>query len=223
MTQNSLEREVERALSVIPGFSAARIRGQLSDGPTNASFLLEQGAFQYVLRVDKPAAAAQRATWPVARQRPGVRLSLERFQPDQEPVPGPGTIVHARDVLLVSGSQEAVDRLMVRFNLGVQPAESGDGHLAEVLLSHEVGVAEVLLTPRSAYVGRSLGQAHFAEKYNVLILSIRRGGRQIKPQNVRLDRAIVRPRRVRRIGSPASSSTSWTSGWPGVSSWSRCS
>jgi thiamine kinase-like enzyme len=63
MTQNSLEREVERALSVIPGFSAARIRGQLSDGPTNASFLLEQGAFQYVLRVDKPAA---------------VRLGLDR-------------------------------------------------------------------------------------------------------------------------------------------------
>jgi di/tricarboxylate transporter len=166
-------------------------------GKTLAQAALGRDYGVSVLRVDKPTASTQRATWPVARQRPGARLSLDRFQPDQEPLPGPDTIVHARDVLLVSGSQEAVDRLMVRFNLGVQPAESGDGRLAEVLLSHEVGVAEVLLTPRSAYIGRSLGQAHFAEKYNVLILSIRRGGRQIKPQNVRLkfgDALLVRGR-----------------------------
>jgi di/tricarboxylate transporter len=86
---------------------------------------------------------------------------------------------------------------MVRFNLGVQTASGVDSQLAELLLSHEVGVAEVLLTPRSAYIGRSLGQAHFAQKYNVMILSVQRGGRQIKPQDVRLrfgDALLVRGR-----------------------------
>jgi di/tricarboxylate transporter len=100
-------------------------------------------------------------------------------------------------MLLVSGTREAIDRLMVRFNLGVQPAAADDGELADVLLSHEVGVAEVLLTVRSAYVGRTLSQAHFAEKYNVLVLSIRRGDRQINRKNVRLkfgDALLVRGR-----------------------------
>jgi di/tricarboxylate transporter len=166
-------------------------------GKTLAQAALGRDYGVNVLRVAKAPASTQRSRWPAGRPRPATWLSRERFQPDQEPLPGPETAIHARDVLLVSGSQEAMDRLMVRFNLGVQPADSDDGELAEMLLSYEVGVAEVLLTPRSAYVGRSLGQAHFAEKYNVLILSVRRGGRHIKPQEVRLrfgDALLVRGR-----------------------------
>ena len=48
---------VEQALSAIPGFTGARVDVQLSDGPTNASYLLEQAGAQYVLRLDKPDAA----------------------------------------------------------------------------------------------------------------------------------------------------------------------
>jgi len=51
------KRPVEQALSVIPGFTGARVETQLSDGPTNASYLLEQAGAQYVLRLDKPDAA----------------------------------------------------------------------------------------------------------------------------------------------------------------------
>jgi thiamine kinase len=48
---------VEQALRTIPGFTGARVDTQLSDGPTNASYLLEQAGAQYVLRLDKPDAA----------------------------------------------------------------------------------------------------------------------------------------------------------------------
>jgi di/tricarboxylate transporter len=175
-----------------------RVRyGSALVGKTLAEAALGRDYGVSVLRVSKAPARTQRLRWPASRPRTASWLSLERFQPDQEPVPGPETIIQARDVLLVSGSQEAVDRLMVRFNVGVQQAGSDDGQLAEVLLSHEVGVAEVLLTPRSAYLGRSLSQAHLAEKYNVLILSVRRGGRHVKPQDVRLrfgDALLVRGR-----------------------------
>jgi thiamine kinase len=48
---------VEQALSTIPGFTGARVDTQLSDGPTNASYLLEHAGTQYVLRLDKPDTA----------------------------------------------------------------------------------------------------------------------------------------------------------------------
>ena len=51
------KRPLEQALSAIPGFTDARVETQLSDGPTNASYLLEQDDAQYVLRLDKPDAA----------------------------------------------------------------------------------------------------------------------------------------------------------------------
>jgi thiamine kinase len=49
-------RPLEEALNAIPDFARAQIVSQLSDGPTNASYLLERAGEQYVLRLDKPAA-----------------------------------------------------------------------------------------------------------------------------------------------------------------------
>jgi len=47
---------LEQVLDVVPGFADSRVDSQLSDGPTNASYLLEQAGAQYVLRLDKPDA-----------------------------------------------------------------------------------------------------------------------------------------------------------------------
>ena len=44
-------------LESIPGFTGARVVSQLSDGPTNDSYEVEQGSERFVLRVDKPEAA----------------------------------------------------------------------------------------------------------------------------------------------------------------------
>ena len=44
----------QQALQAVAGFSRAKIVSQLSDGPTNASYRVEQGSEQYVMRLDKP-------------------------------------------------------------------------------------------------------------------------------------------------------------------------
>lgn len=50
-------RSPENVLEQIPGFAGASVIKQLSDGPTNASFEVEQGGDCFVLRIDKPAVA----------------------------------------------------------------------------------------------------------------------------------------------------------------------
>jgi thiamine kinase len=49
-------RPAEQVLDTLPGFAGARVKSQLSDGPTNSSYLLELTGAQYVLRLDKPDA-----------------------------------------------------------------------------------------------------------------------------------------------------------------------
>lgn len=44
-------------LESIPGFAGAQVLSQLSGGPTNNSFEVEQGGERFVLRIDKPEAA----------------------------------------------------------------------------------------------------------------------------------------------------------------------
>jgi di/tricarboxylate transporter len=105
---------------------------------------------------------------------------LEKLQEREPTVPGPDTVIHTQDILLVKGSGEAVYRLMADFNLGVLPIEDDDEGLSDALLSSEVGIAEILLTPRSVYIGRTVVQDHFAEKFGVQVLSIRRGDRSLE-------------------------------------------
>ena len=57
MTGKAVDKlALEQALDAIPRFTDVRVGAQLSDGPTNASYLLEQAGEQYVLRLDKPGA-----------------------------------------------------------------------------------------------------------------------------------------------------------------------
>ena len=49
---------LQQALAAIPEISSATVEQQLSDGPSNASYLLEQSGEHFVLRLDKPQARA---------------------------------------------------------------------------------------------------------------------------------------------------------------------
>ena len=94
-------------------------------------------------------------------------------------LPGPQTTIHAQDRLLVKGRGEYVDRLALEQLLGVQPVK-GDGEiLSAELLSAEIGIAEVLLSVRSQYIGRTLADVRFADRYRVQVLGIWRGDRQL--------------------------------------------
>lgn len=132
------------------------------------------------------------------KQRRRVAASFERIQLDHpNAVPDAETMIGAGDILLVKASQSAVNKAMLRFNLGVQSAEETSEQLPDLLLSHEVGVAEVLIAPRSAYIGRTITQGQLAQKYNVQVLSIRRQDRQLENRSVRLqigDALLVRGR-----------------------------
>jgi di/tricarboxylate transporter len=146
-----------------------------------------------VLSIDRPGddngrgslQRIQGAAHPVRRpQRVGD--PQESLQPVKTPIPGPETEVQAGDVMLVSGLVDSVQRLAVRYNLAIQPAGNDNGAVTEILLSQEVGLAQVLIAPRSVYIGRTVSGAHFAEKFDVQVLSIRRGRHTLDRRQVKL-------------------------------------
>ena len=59
--------------------------------------------------------------------------------------------------------------------LGILPAESGEGGL----LPQELGMAEVLLTPRSRLAGQTLKSSRFRDKYRVTVVGIMRLGKPV--------------------------------------------
>lgn len=107
-----------------------------------------------------------------------VRHRLDAFATDPSALPDPDRIIARNDILIVSGTPEQVRRLEIEMMLGVLPILDAPATLSE-LISQELGLAEVILTPRSSYIGRTIQEGVIGRSFGVLVLGIRRGDRQL--------------------------------------------
>ncbi len=92
-------------------------------------------------------------------------------------IPNADTRIQLNDSLIVQGEGNDVAHAAAHWNLGVQPPKPKD---EKALLNREVGVAEVLLPPRSWFVGRTLVQTRFGSRYKLTVLGINRPGANTK-------------------------------------------
>jgi di/tricarboxylate transporter len=87
--------------------------------------------------------------------------------------PEPNTSWQVDDLLIVQGEGNDVAHAAAFWNLGVQPASAED---EQSLISQEVGLAEVLLPPRSTLAGKTLVETRFGTLYKLTVLGINRVG-----------------------------------------------
>ena len=110
-----------------------------------------------------------------ARARPvdalTQRFNGERYETLSHPTLD--TVLLPDDVLIANGNLTEITQAAARWNLAVmsnQPIIEGD------VISNELGIAEVLLRPRSSILGKTLPEARFGSVHNVTVLNIRRPG-----------------------------------------------
>jgi di/tricarboxylate transporter len=120
---------------------------------------------------------ASEARWGPALLEP-LRTTLDQLRGEPESIPRADHEIAAGDVLTVSATHEAIHRAEIELRLGVLPAEANDGQPAN-FLSRELGIAEVLLTPRSRFIGDTLPVDRIADRIEVVILGARRGTEQL--------------------------------------------
>jgi di/tricarboxylate transporter len=87
----------------------------------------------------------------------------------------PDIVLQHDDILVVRAPSETIDRLMQEFGLGLEPPTDDPGEF----VSKEIGLAEVLPTPRSEYLGRPLAVGKISERFPVQVLAVRRRGKPI--------------------------------------------
>jgi di/tricarboxylate transporter len=87
-----------------------------------------------------------------------------RLAPDAE------TVLQSGDRLLVEGNMEQLTELIGHQHLVVEEEKIS----LEKLISPEVEMVEVEITPKSFLVNRNLRQANFRQRYGVIVLAIRR-------------------------------------------------
>ncbi len=111
------------------------------------------------------------------RQRPIGRFGENNLLlQDEKPLviqPKPDRKIKEDDILICQGEIDNITHVSASLNLAVQPAEANDHN---ALVNNEVGVAEVLLPPRSQLIGKTLVSSRFGSLYQLTVLGINRPG-----------------------------------------------
>ncbi|WP_339160810.1 SLC13 family permease [Siminovitchia sp. FSL W7-1587] len=116
----------------------------------------------------------------VRKSQEGLNLLPIRYQE----MAGPTSVIQPKDVLYVQGSLENIEKMVKDFGLTIDEEQSE----ADELVSKQLGIAEVLLTPHSKFINQTIRGIGFREKYNLNILGINRQGQFVlkEPSKQRL-------------------------------------
>jgi di/tricarboxylate transporter len=127
----------------------------------------------FVIRLPANSVLAGRS---LAESRVGSALGLNVIaivrDGQTELSPDPGTLLFANDRLLVEGERDQLSELRGRRQLVV----ANDRLAVEKLVSDEIALAEARLSPGSAFVGQTLQQLGFRQRFGVNVLAILRDG-----------------------------------------------
>lgn len=104
------------------------------------------------------------------------RLSLMAVQAGVSATPLRAQAVSAGDYLLVRGDAEAVVRLAAEMHLALREGGTESG-----LFSRRSGLAEVVIPPRSALIGRAVFPGMVTDSGDLVVLAVQRAGVDIDP------------------------------------------
>src|SRR5690606_25396844 len=81
------------------------------------------------------------------------------------------------------GSTESVDKLILDFNLTIIPSTQG---LKDELINHEVGMAQMVVTPNSRLVGQTIAMGSYLEQTRIQLLGASRANKPLKEDKIKI-------------------------------------
>lgn len=88
--------------------------------------------------------------------------------------PNPDTEMRYHDIITVKGSTESINKLMIKFRLGLLPVEPIKDELRNNLINQEVGMTEVLVTQKSSLVGKNIKLNQYFKRFGLQLLATSR-------------------------------------------------
>lgn len=97
------------------------------------------------------------------------------------------TDLRYHDIITVKGTTEDINKLMIKFRLGLLPKESAQEELRNNLINQEVGMSEVLVSPKSLLVGRRIKLKEYFKRYGIQLLAASRNREPYLEEEMRVN------------------------------------
>ncbi len=88
------------------------------------------------------------------------------------------------DIITVKGETEAINKIMIDFRLGLWRLDPIEEELKNNLINQEVGMAEVIVTPKSLFVGRKIKVGDYFERFNIQLLGASRNNEPLQDKEI---------------------------------------
>ena len=145
------------------------------------SYKIEDDYYRLRIRSLSPLINTTFSKWDFERKYKVTVIRLKRRHPNRlkgtRPFiefPTPSDDMRYHDIITVKGETEAINRLMITFRLGLLPLEPIKDELRHNLINQEVGMTEVLVTPKSFLVGRKIRMGNYFKRFGIQLLAASR-------------------------------------------------
>lgn len=148
------------------------------------AYQVDDDYYRLRIRSLSPLINTEIGKWNFEKEHQVSILRLKRRHPNRlkgtEPFiefPTKTTEMRYHDIITVKGDTEAINALMIKFRLGLLPLEPIADELRNNLINQEVGMAEILVTPKSVLVGRKLRIGNFFRRFGVQLMAASRNNK----------------------------------------------
>jgi di/tricarboxylate transporter len=148
------------------------------------AYKIEDDYYRLRIRSLSPLIGTTFSDWDFERKYNVKVIRLKRRHPNRlkgtRPFiefPTPTDDMRYHDIITVKGETEAINRLMITFRLGLLPLEPIADELKHNLINQEVGMTEVLVTPKSFLVGRTIQLGNYFKRFGVQLLGASRNNK----------------------------------------------
>lgn len=156
-------------------------------------YSIDDNIYRLRIRSMSPLQNSKIGDWPLESEYGVSIVRLRRRHPRLSEkrsafveLPGPETEMRYHDIITVKGKPEGVDQMILDYKLGLLPQPFSPEELKEEFISQEVGMAQMLITPKSYFVGRKVAMGAYLEKYGLQVLGASRNNKPLGETEVEI-------------------------------------
>lgn len=157
------------------------------------AYKVEKDYYQLRIRSLSPMINTALSDWNLEKDFNVMVLRIKRRHPNQLKgippfieFPEPDTMLYYHDIMTVKGDTKDINAMMIKFRLGLLPEQAIRDEMRYNLINQEVGMAEILVNPKSQLVGREVKIGNFFQRYGVQLLGASRNNKPLTDNLIRV-------------------------------------
>ncbi|OIQ30465.1 MAG: SLC13 family permease [Bacteroidetes bacterium MedPE-SWsnd-G2] len=96
------------------------------------------------------------------------------------------TVISKNDVITFKGDTENINKVMIKYRLALLPLEAAPDELRHNLINQEVGMVEVIVTPKSVLVGRRIKTGDYFKRFGIQVLAVSRDNTPLQERDIKI-------------------------------------